>query len=148
MIKNTSLSIFAGLSWVITAAAPAVDLYVSPDGNQTPPFANWAQAARNIQAAVNAASEGDTIYLADHNYLLKETITVDKAITIKGFSGPDDCVVDGRNNVRCFDINDASLVDLTIQHGFIRGEGLGNPVRKYGGGVYARNCVILSLIHI
>ena len=146
MMKNTSLSIFAGLSWVITAAAQAADLYVSPDGNHTSPFANWAQAAMNIQAAVDAASEGDTIYLADHTYLLKETITVDKAITIKGFSGPDDCVVDGRNNVRCFDINDASLVDLTIQRGFVRGEGLGDPVRKYGGGVYARNCVISNCV--
>ena len=86
-------------------------------------------------------SEGDTIYLADHTYLLKGPITVDKAITIKGFSGPDDCVVDGRNDVRCFDINDASLVDLTIQHGFVRGGGLGDPARRYGGGVYTPEIV-------
>lgn len=145
-MKNTPLSIFAALSWVITAAAQAVDLYVSPDGNHTPPFANWAQAAMNIQAAVDAASEGDTIYLADHTYLLKETITVDKAITIKGFSGPNDCVIDGRNNVRCFEINDANLVDLTIQHGFVQGGFLGDPARRYGGGVYARNCVISNCV--
>jgi len=145
-MKKTFLSIFATLIWAITAIAQAAELYVSPDGNHTPPFAEWAQAATNIQAAVDAAVEGDTIYLADHTYLLKGPITVNKAITIKGFNGPDDCVVDGRNDVRCFDINDASLVDLTIQHGFVRGGFIGDPERRYGGGVYARNCVISNCV--
>lgn len=146
IMKKTTLSIFAVLLWANTAITRAADLYVSPDGNDTSPFANWAQAATNIQAAVDAAAEGDTVYLADHTYLLKEAITVNKAITIKGFNGPDDCVVDGRNDVRCFNINDASLVDLTIQHGFIRGGFLGDPERRYGGGVYARNCVISNCV--
>ena len=145
-MKKISLSIFTTLIWAITAIAQAANLYVNPDGNHTPPFATWAQGATNIQAAVDAAAEGDTIYLADHTYLLKETITVNKAITIKGFNGPDDCVVDGRNDVRCFDINSASLIDLTIQHGFIQGGGLGDPEREYGGGVYARNCVISNCV--
>ena len=70
-MKKTSLSIFATLIWVITATAQAADLYVSPDGNHTPPFAKRAQAATNIQAAVDAAVEGDTIYLADHTYILR-----------------------------------------------------------------------------
>lgn len=145
-MMKTSLSILAALTWASTAISQAADLYVSPDGNHTPPFANWAQAATNIQTAVDAAAEGDTVYLADHTYLLKETITVDKAITIKGFNGPDDCVVDGRNNIRCFDISDASLVDLTIQHGFIQGGFLGDPDRRYGGGVFGRNCVISNCV--
>ena len=146
IMKKTSLSIFAALIWAITAITQAADLYVSPDGNHTPPFANWAQAATNIQAAVDAAAAGDTVYLADHTYLLKGTVTVDKAITIKGYNGPENCVVDGQNDVRCFDINDASLVDLTIQHGFVRGAGLGDPGRRYGGGVYAKNCVISNCV--
>ena len=145
-MKKTFLSIFATLIWAITAIAQAAELYVSPYGNHTPPFTEWAQAATNIQAAVNAAVEGDTIYLADHTYFLKGPITVNKAITIKGFNGPDDCVVDGRNDVRCFDINNAKLVDLTIQHGFIRGGFIGDPDRRYGGGVYAKNCVISNCV--
>ena len=146
IMTRTSLSIFTALIWANTAITQAADLYVSPDGNHTPPFANWTQAATNIQAAVDTAEDGDTVYLADHTYSLKETITVDKAITIKGFNGPDDCVVDGRNEIRCFDISDASLVDLTVQHGFIRGGFLGDPNRRYGGGVYARNCVISGCV--
>ncbi|MGB1888320.1 MAG: right-handed parallel beta-helix repeat-containing protein, partial [Akkermansiaceae bacterium] len=145
-MKKPFLFISATLIWAITATAQAADLYVSPDGNHTPPFAKWAQAATNIQAAVDAAMEGDTIYLADHTYFLKGPITVNKAITIKGFNGPDDCVVDGRNDVRCFDINNASLVDLTIQHGFVRGGFIGDRERRYGGGVYARNCVINNCV--
>lgn len=145
-MKKPFLFISATLIWAITATAQAADLYVSPDGNHTPPFAKWAQAATNIQAAVDAAVEGDTVYLADHTYLLKGPITVNKAITIKGFNGPDDCVVDGRNDVRCFDINNASLVDLTIQHGFVRGGFIGDRERRYGGGVYARNCVINNCV--
>lgn len=146
IMKKTLLSNFAALFWATTAITQAADLYVSPLGDHTPPFANWDQAAANIQAAVDAAAEGDTIYLADHTYKLKETITVDKAITIKGFNGSDRCVVDGRNDIRCFDISDASLVDLTIQHGFIQGGFLGDRERRYGGGVYGRNCVISNCV--
>ena len=146
IMKKTSLSIFALLIWANTAISQAADLYVSPDGNHTPPFANWAQAATNIQAAVDAATEGDTVYLADHTYVLRGSVTVDKAITIKGFNGPENCIVDGRNNIRCFDISDASLVDLTIQRGFVRGASLGDPARRYGGGVYARNCMISNCV--
>ena len=127
IMKNTPLSIIAAFTWASVAITQAADLYVSPDGNNTPPFANWTTAATNIQAAVDAAEDGDTVYLADHTYLLKETVTVDKAITIKGYNGPDNCVVDGRNEIRCFDISDASLIDLTIQQGFIRGGFLGDP---------------------
>jgi len=145
-MKPSFLSIFAVFLWANTAITRATDLYVSPDGDHTSPFANWTQAATNIQAAVDAAAAGDTIYLADHTYLLKEAITVNKAITIKGFNGPDNCVVDGRNDVRCFNINDATLVDLTVQHGFVRGGFLGDPARRYGGGVYARNCVISNCV--
>ena len=145
-MKKTSLSILAALTWASAAITQAADLYVSPDGNHTPPFANWAQAATNIQAAVDAATDGDTVYLADHTYLLKETVTVSKAITIKGYNGPDDCVVDGQNDVRCFDISDANLVDLTVQHGFIRGGSLGDPETRYGGGVYARSSVVSNCV--
>jgi hypothetical protein len=37
-MKKTFLSIFATLIWAITAIAQAAELYVSPDGNHTPPF--------------------------------------------------------------------------------------------------------------
>lgn len=148
-MKKTSLftlSILVALTWANVDITQAADLYVSPDGNHTPPFANWTQAATNIQAAVDAAEDGDTVYLADHTYFLKRAITVEKAITIKGSNGPDDCVVDGRNEVRCFDIRNASLVDLTIQHGFIRGGFLGDPQRRYGGGVYASRSVVSNCV--
>ena len=55
-MKKTSLSILAALTWGGAAITQAADLYVSPDGNHTPPFANWTQAATNIQAAVDAAA--------------------------------------------------------------------------------------------
>ncbi|MDG2125659.1 MAG: hypothetical protein P8J87_18310, partial [Verrucomicrobiales bacterium] len=145
-MKKISLSILAALTWANPTTTQAADFYVSPDGNHTPPFANWAQAATNIQAAVDAAEDGDTVYLADHTYLLKGTVSVDKAITIKGFNGSDQCVVDGRNRARCFDISDASLVDLTIQHGFIQGGSIGDPERRYGGGVYARSSVVSNCV--
>ncbi|MEM7147803.1 MAG: right-handed parallel beta-helix repeat-containing protein [Verrucomicrobiota bacterium] len=145
-MKKTPLFILAALTCASAAITQAADLYVSPDGNQTPPFANWTQAATNIQDAVDAASDGDTIYLADHTYSLKETVTVEKAITIKGHNGSENCVVDGRNQIRCLDISDATLADLTIQHGFIQGGFLGDPERRYGGGVYARNSVVHNCV--
>ena len=40
-------------------------LYVSPTGSNVYPFADWATAATNIQDAVDAAVDGDTVMVGD-----------------------------------------------------------------------------------
>ena len=53
------------------AHAQARTLYVSTTGSHdtnTPAFSTWATAATNIQAAVDAASDGDTVRVAHGTY--------------------------------------------------------------------------------
>ena len=50
-MNKTSLSILAALTLANAAITQAADIYVSPTGDHTPPFANWDQAATNIGEA-------------------------------------------------------------------------------------------------
>lgn len=143
---KTCASILAGMLWASAAVTLALDLYVSPSGGHVKPFTNWTQAATDIQAAVNAAADGDTVFLADHTYVLRKTIIVDKAITIEGYNGPETCLVDGQNSVRCFAITNAALVDLTVQHGMLWGGGIMDPNVHYGGGVDAGSSTISNCV--
>ena len=48
--------------------AGAATLHVSSSGLNAPPFANWADAATNLQIAVDAAGIGDTVLVTNGNY--------------------------------------------------------------------------------
>src|SRR6267378_6021966 len=50
-------------------SAEAATLYVSPSGGQVAPYANWSNAARVIQDAVDAAANGDEIVVTNGTYL-------------------------------------------------------------------------------
>lgn len=78
------------------AHAQARTLYVSLTGSHdtnTPAFSTWATAATNIQAAINAASGGDTIRIAHGTYTIDAAATntemcyVNKPLSIIGGRG-------------------------------------------------------------
>ena len=64
--------------------------YVSPHGNNTPPYTSWATAADSIQKGINASSSGDTIKVGEGTY--RETITMIPGIILLG-SGMDVCTI-------------------------------------------------------
>ena len=131
--------------------------------NPTAPYASRETAATNIQTAVNAAVDGDTVQVWDGHYLLASEILVSKAITVQSANGPDTTIVDGKGSVRCFNLgNTACVVEgLTITNGYSSGNGGGiycddtTPVvtnctisgnsAKYGGGMWygtANHCIL------
>jgi hypothetical protein len=112
--------------WISTAHAATrfVDLNAP---HPSSPYSSWTTAARNIQAAVDAASDGDLILITNGVYRASSAVVINKAITLRSV-GSEVTSVDGGGTHRCFELDD---IDCRI-------EGLTNPNRyiyePYGGG--------------
>ncbi len=118
-----ALSISVGIAH---AATLHVDI-----NNATPvnPYSSWGTAATNIRAAIDAASPGDTVRVADGTYAITNSIVINKAITVESANGPDAVFVDAGGSNRVFTLGkvDCTLSGLSITNGF---DG------SWGGGVY------------
>jgi subtilisin family serine protease len=122
------------------------------------------EAYSTIQSAINNASDGDTIWVANGRYTGTENKNIDfrgKAITIKSEDGPDNCIIDCQNQgfgfyFRMGEGADSVLDGFTITNGNVSGRGgaiycdasspkiinctiIGNQAGKYGGGIYNFN---------
>lgn len=116
-----------------------------------------------IQAAINDASDGDTVWVADGVYTGEGNYDIDfqgKAITVRSESGPENCIIDCQHYGRGFQFHcseDANSVldGFTITNGVAERFGGGirctassptiinciitvNSASDYGGGMY--NC--------
>ena len=124
-----ALAVCAKLGLLVSGAACAyyVDGAIAVSGNGT----SWSEAFKTIQEAVDAADNGDTIWVKQGTYFVTSTIDVDKSVAIYGgFDGTETQIsernwrsnvtnVDGQNTVRCFRISaDAILDGFTITHGY------------------------------
>ena len=130
----------AGISaTVIVEVVEKQTYYVSKTGGHVTPFTSWANAATNIQAAVDAASSGDTVLVNDGTYYPGSQITITKDITVKSVNGAEKTIVDGGFSAqtnRCFYLNNGDTID-----GFTITNGNGGGVYCYYGGTVA-NCTI------
>ncbi|MBN2561436.1 MAG: hypothetical protein JXQ75_10960, partial [Phycisphaerae bacterium] len=125
---------------------PAPAHYVSPSGSHEFPFTNWVTAAREIQAAVAAGLNGDSILVSNGTYALISRVCVAKGLTVQGVGGAENTIVDGSHRSRCFYLShpDAVLDGLTITNGYESAD----TNRNIGGGILAehggtiRNCRI------
>lgn len=123
-----TLTLFFGHGGVSTAAASSDTITVCASGCDH----------TSIQAAINAASSGDTIELAAETYT-EAGITVNKRLTISGVSAVATIVQaheeEGQADDRVFFISaDVTLENMTIRHG---------NADEEGGGIY--NSSILTV---
>ena len=107
------------------------------------PYTTSRTAAKSIQPAIDAASPGDTVLVADGHYVLSLEIGITKNILVKSTDGPTATIIDGDNTVRCLNLGGSActISGFTIQNGVALG--------TYGGGIYCldttpvvTNCII------
>ncbi len=119
--------------------------YVSKTGGHVSPFSSWANAATNIQAAVDAASDNDIVLVNDGTYYPTDQIIVTNNIIVKSVNGAGKTIVDGgfpKQTNRCFYITDNNIINgLTITYGFVNIGDNGGGICCYMGGT-VQNCTI------
>ncbi len=158
------------LAWIVASGAWADIHYVSKSGAHTTPFTNWTMAATDIQSAVDAATDGDTVLVTNGVYnaggragfpaggtLLTNRVVIHKPVTVASVNGPELTIIAGQKPradtaVRCVYLtNGATIVGFTFSNGATRVVGFAPD--DYGGGVYAdgssavvSNCIVSGCV--
>jgi len=151
-IKKSGLII---LIFLISQKILADTHYVSPSGGNSYPYTSWANAANNIQDAVDASVSNDLVLVADGvydsggaltpAYGLSNRVMVNKPIEVRSVNGPESTIILGKgpvgsSSVRCaYLTNDAILTGFTLKNGFA--DSLGGGVCLDHGCIVS-NCVI------
>ena len=103
-----------------------------------------------IQAAIDDAWTGDTVWVADGTYSGEGNIEIDfggRAITVRSENGPQSCIIDCRGKGRAFffqsgEGKDAVLEGFTITNG--GGVDHGGAVRCVASSPTIRNCILVK----
>jgi hypothetical protein len=166
-VKTLLFRLVGGFVIFLAINALATVHYVDLNStNATPPYTDWTTAATNIQDAIDASTNGDTVLVTNGVYasggrvMAGTTITnrmaLDSAITVQSVNGPWVTIVQGFNatygttSVRCAWLtNNATLIGFTLEGGATFS---GGPLsEECGGGVWCAsssavvdNCVIVS----
>ena len=148
---------------VVTRAAPHYVVPTNNDSGATSPFETWAKAATNIQDAVSAAADGETVWITNGTYFCQGICTnitgtltntamvmITNSITVRSFSGQySNTIVNGyypawKTRVFYLDNTGAVVSGLTITNGFSTSlSGVG--VYIYNGRLMT-NCLITGNI--
>jgi hypothetical protein len=124
--------------------------------NPTPPYADWTTAATNIQNAIDAATNGDTVLVTNGVYStggismdgsVTNLVTLDKALTVQSVNGPFLTIIQNvtNSNVRCAWLtNNATLIGFTLRGGSSGTESGGGVWGASSNQAVVANCVIVS----
>jgi hypothetical protein len=129
----------AVLAWLLCAAAGnalATDWFVATNGSDAVAGTNWATAKLTIQAAVEAAAAGETVWASNGVYA--GLVTVNKGVAVRSVNGAEATTIQGASS-RCVTMNHADAV--------ISGFTLTGGTADWGGGAYIdagalENCII------
>ena len=138
--------------------------YVSPQGGHVWPFLTWADAAHDLQSAIDAADAPDFVWVSNGVYntggrthlgALTNRVVVDKAIRVESVNGHGQTAIEGSGPIGDGAIRGvylesrAALVGFTIRNGATRADGDAS-LDQSGGGIWAAadavvaNCVLVS----
>lgn len=152
-MKRAGIVFVAAMGILMTVhEAVAGTHYVSTTGASLSPYTNWAMAATNIQAAINTASDGETVCLANGTYKgagNRGLTWTNRHLIITSDSGNElnpACIIDAELLDQVFVMNGTGqttndiIQGLTIQNGKSLWAYTGE-VNNYdgGGGIFMNN---------
>ena len=134
---------------LLSTGTRASTFYVSTNGLHKSPFANWTDAATNIQPAVDISDNSDTVFVSNGLYVLSSQLVINKSIILKSMGGPDVTTIDANDEFRCVYVSapNAEIDGFTIQNGFASGDwpsNAGAGVFFDGGGILRNSIVIFN----
>lgn len=136
---------------VIQAASPiySVNWHVATNGSDAAAGTNWATAKQTIQAAVDEAGDGDTVWVSNGVYAtggrvrqgrVTNRIVLDKAVRVESLAGPLDTAVLGGDRTRCAYVGaHAVLSGFTLMDGQTWDDGMAGETNfndHFGGGAW------------
>ncbi len=143
---SRSVGNIAGLAACIVAAsclrAAAETHYVSPSGLHIAPYANWAEAATNIQAAIAASESNDLVVVTNGIYVLDATVRVTNHVVLASWSGRDAVLLDGSALPAG---QDAVFLQYGTLDGFTVSNAPRHGVKSEFGAIY--NCLVTHARH-
>ena len=129
---------------------------------------SWATAKKTIQAAVDLAGDGNTVWVTNGLYdvngvkapggTLTNRLCITKAITVRSVNGPDVTIIKGASSggalgpaaIRCaYLTNGAQLIGFTLTNGYTQLDGAGLE-NQCGGGAFLNgggtiiSCIVVS----
>jgi hypothetical protein len=115
--------------------------YVSPTGNNIPPYLSWEDAANVIQDAINICEPGDTVLVDNGTYY--ENLVINTQISLIGLS-MDSTIIDGRG---LGDFTISVYADFIIEnfHIYGKGNGIGDSAIRNRQSV---NLIVISNLRI
>ena len=133
---------------LLVSSGMAATFHVAVTGDDVNDGSTWLQAKCSIQAAVDAAADGDVILVSNGVYTATadQVVSIEKSVDIRGVNGPDVTIIDGGNSRRCVysaPPNNGSPI-------YLSGFAICNGNASQGAGVYKSgyrdfylsNCVI------
>jgi hypothetical protein len=155
VIVSNRLGSVASADAILTVMPPLTSYVWADSPNPTPPYTNWATAARFIQDAVDAASAGGEIVVTNGIYAtggrtvgtsaLTNRVVVDKSLTVRSVNGPEATIIQGYQvpgvtngdaAIRCVYLSSNSVLSgFTLTNGATRQTGQSDP-EVSGGGAY------------
>lgn len=138
--------------------APAAEWFVATNGNDAADGASWMTAKLTIQAGVDAALDGDTVWVSNGVYATgggravggsrANRVALDRAIRVESVNGLEETTIVG-DGMRCAYVTDSAVLSgFTLTNGTTAGGMCGPgmpPGNDYnGGGAFCEDTGILT----
>ena len=121
------MAIVGCVACLSAGSALATDWHVATNGNDAADGTTWATAKLTIQAAVDAAGDGDTVWASNGVYATgggrvvvgtwPNRVAIDKPITLQSANGPETTFIVGAGMRCAYVTNGATLSGFTLTNG-------------------------------